>query len=129
MQHGSARDMRWTVIAENILKRETHVVSIVFIALKNVDCQEETQQVTIMFDHRFHRFLKEVIMSPANQIGKIKDYSFRVEFQQRGSHTLLDLGLRCSKNLAKLPMKIWNLLLINKSPVKCNLQLMSSMKL
>ena len=81
---------RWHEMDSDCWKyfEKTHVVSIVLIALKNVDCQEETQQVTIMFDHRFHRFLKEVIMSPANQIGKIKDYSFRVEFQQHGSpHT------------------------------------------
>ncbi|XP_048257841.1 uncharacterized protein LOC125383536 [Haliotis rufescens] len=41
-----------------------------------------------MFDQRFHCFLKEVIMSPAEPIGKIKDYFYRVEFQHRGSpHT------------------------------------------
>nr|XP_054591539.1 uncharacterized protein LOC129155839 [Nothobranchius furzeri] len=41
-----------------------------------------------MFDHRFRSFLKDVIMSPAQPIGKIIDYFYRVEFQQRGScHT------------------------------------------
>uniref|UniRef100_A0AAR2L016 ATP-dependent DNA helicase n=1 Tax=Pygocentrus nattereri TaxID=42514 RepID=A0AAR2L016_PYGNA len=41
-----------------------------------------------MFDHRFHCFLKDVIMSEAQPIGKIVDYFYRVEFQQRGSpHT------------------------------------------
>ncbi|VDI23725.1 Hypothetical predicted protein [Mytilus galloprovincialis] len=41
-----------------------------------------------MFDHRFHMFLKDVIMSEAQPIGKIIDYFYRVEFQQRGSpHT------------------------------------------
>ncbi|KAI7790400.1 hypothetical protein IRJ41_003612 [Triplophysa rosa] len=38
-----------------------------------------------MFDHRWHCFLKDVIMSPAEPIGKVKDYFYRVEFQQRGS--------------------------------------------
>lgn len=38
-----------------------------------------------MFDHRWHCFLKNVIMSPAKPIGQIKDYFYRVEFQQRGS--------------------------------------------
>lgn len=38
-----------------------------------------------MFDYRWHCFLKDVIMSPAQPIGKIKDYFYRVEFQQRGS--------------------------------------------
>ncbi|XP_070411903.1 uncharacterized protein [Nothobranchius furzeri] len=41
-----------------------------------------------MFDYRFRSFLKDVIMSPAQPIGKIIDYFYRVEFQQRGScHT------------------------------------------
>nr|XP_054593339.1 uncharacterized protein LOC129160189 [Nothobranchius furzeri] len=41
-----------------------------------------------MFDNRFRSFLKDVIMSPAQPIGKIIDYFYRVEFQQRGScHT------------------------------------------
>lgn len=38
-----------------------------------------------MFDFRWHVFLKEVLMSPSHPIGKIKDYCYRVEFQQRGS--------------------------------------------
>ncbi|XP_063048465.1 uncharacterized protein LOC134442065 [Engraulis encrasicolus] len=38
-----------------------------------------------MFDHRWHTFLRDVIMSPAEPIGKIKDYFYRIEFQQRGS--------------------------------------------
>ena len=41
-----------------------------------------------MFDYRFQIFLKKVILSNANPIGKVKDYFYRVEFQQRGSpHT------------------------------------------
>lgn len=40
-----------------------------------------------MFDHRFHCFLKDVIMSLARPIGKIIDYFYRVEFQQ--DHSLL----------------------------------------
>ena len=38
-----------------------------------------------MFDHRFKRFLHDVILSPAQPIGKVKDYFYRVEFQNRGS--------------------------------------------
>ncbi|XP_060776102.1 uncharacterized protein LOC132885442 [Neoarius graeffei] len=38
-----------------------------------------------MFDYRWHSFLRDVIMSPAEPIGKVKDYFYRVEFQQRGS--------------------------------------------
>lgn len=41
-----------------------------------------------MFDNRFHCLLKVVILPPAHPIGKVVDYFYRVEFQQRGSpHT------------------------------------------
>ena len=38
-----------------------------------------------MFDYRWHTFLKDVIFSPSQPIGKVVDYFYRVEFQQRGS--------------------------------------------
>ena len=38
-----------------------------------------------MFDHRFHIFLRDVILSEAKPIGTVTDYFYRVEFQQRGS--------------------------------------------
>ncbi|XP_062581095.1 uncharacterized protein LOC134242909 [Saccostrea cucullata] len=41
--------------------------------------------VARMFEHRFQIFHKEVILSPAEPIGKVADYFQRVEFQQRGS--------------------------------------------
>ncbi|XP_062597979.1 uncharacterized protein LOC134259411 [Saccostrea cucullata] len=41
--------------------------------------------VARMFEHRFHVFQNNVIMSPAKPIGNIVDYFVRVEFQQRGS--------------------------------------------
>lgn len=41
-----------------------------------------------MFDNRFHTFLQKVILSNSEPIGKVIDYFYRVEFQQRGSpHT------------------------------------------
>ena len=39
---------------------------------------------TIMFYNRVKSFIKDVIRSPANPIGKIVDYYYRTEFQQRG---------------------------------------------
>lgn len=38
-----------------------------------------------MFYRRWHCFLKDVIMSLVEPIGKIKDFFYHVEFQQRGS--------------------------------------------
>ena len=38
-----------------------------------------------MFDRRVKEFLTNVILSSANPISKVKDYFYRVEFQQRGA--------------------------------------------
>jgi hypothetical protein len=35
------------------------------------------------FDHRIHTFIHNVLLSPHNPIGKVRDYFYRVEFQQR----------------------------------------------
>lgn len=44
------------------------------------------------FQHRFQIFMQKIMKSRVNLLGKIVDYFFRVEFQQRGSphiHMLL----------------------------------------
>ncbi|XP_067306866.1 uncharacterized protein [Pseudorasbora parva] len=83
----SSADLRWPEMINTILKQEG----------KNVNADEldwsekcgliRQNPVTAarMFDYRWHCFLKDVIMSPAQPIGNIKDYFYRVEFQQRGS--------------------------------------------
>ena len=52
---------------------------------KNEVLRSNPVTVARMFEHRFHVFQKEVILSPSEPIGKIVDYFQRVEFQQRGS--------------------------------------------
>lgn len=52
---------------------------------KNEVLRSNPVTVARMFDHRFQIFHKEVILSPAEPIGKVVDYFHRVEFQQRGS--------------------------------------------
>ena len=37
-----------------------------------------------MFQQRVYTFINNVIMSKANPIGKVQDYYYRTEFQQRG---------------------------------------------
>jgi hypothetical protein len=55
---------------------------------KNEVLRSNPVSVARMFDHRFHNFMNNVIMSPAGPIGKVVDHFYRVEFQQRGSpHT------------------------------------------
>ena len=37
-----------------------------------------------IFEERVRIFIKDVILADANPIGKVKDYFYRTEFQQRG---------------------------------------------
>nr|XP_034326027.1 uncharacterized protein LOC105328140 [Crassostrea gigas] len=52
---------------------------------KNDVLRSNPVTVARMFEHRFQIFHKEVILSPAEPIGKVVDFFQRVEFQQRGS--------------------------------------------
>ncbi|XP_071131126.1 reticulocyte-binding protein homolog 2a-like [Mytilus edulis] len=86
----SSADFRWSEIVNTILKQQGDMRN-----SENMTWDEKckvlcSNPVTVvrMFDHRFHMFLNNVIMSEAEPIGKIIDYFYRVEFQQRGSpHT------------------------------------------
>ena len=40
---------------------------------------------TKCFDNKVHMFINDVLKSVLNPIGKMKDFFYRVEFQQRGS--------------------------------------------
>ncbi|XP_072047335.1 uncharacterized protein [Amphiura filiformis] len=86
----SAADRRWIEIHNSILKTlgkppmtpEEH---------KNMSWDEHCNIIMSnpvaaakLFQERLHKFINDVIMSPANPIGKVKDYFYRTEFQQRG---------------------------------------------
>ncbi|XP_046381067.2 uncharacterized protein LOC124152241 [Haliotis rufescens] len=86
----SSADMRWPEMIETILRGEGDKRKAYELDWSEKCFVLRKNPVTAarMFDQRFHYFLKEVIMSPAEPIGKIKDYFYRVEFQHRGSpHT------------------------------------------
>ncbi len=86
----SAADMRWPEFMECIVKQEGCETPIDELDWSDRCGMLKRNPVTAarMFDHRFHCFLKDVIMSPAQPIGKVIDYFYRIEFQQRGSpHT------------------------------------------
>ncbi|KAG7999536.1 ATP-dependent DNA helicase PIF1 [Nibea albiflora] len=83
----SAADMRWKNLLSSILKQagRTDTVEQLEWADRCELLRRNPVTAARMFDFRWHCFLREVLMSPANPIGKIKDYFYRVEFQQRGS--------------------------------------------
>ncbi|XP_016522477.1 uncharacterized protein LOC107834962 [Poecilia formosa] len=83
----SSADMRWKNLLYSILKQEgrTQTLEQLQWADKCELLRRNPVTAARMFDFRWHVFVKEVLMSPANPIGKIEDYYYRVEFQQRGS--------------------------------------------
>ena len=86
----SAADMRWPELINSLLRQQGDSRSIDELEWNEKCLLLRNNPVTVarMFDKRFHTFLKDVIMSRAAPIGKVKDYFYRVEFQQRGSpHT------------------------------------------
>ncbi|XP_076132870.1 uncharacterized protein LOC143114916 [Alosa pseudoharengus] len=83
----SSADMRWTNLLSSILQQEgrTENVDTLEWADKCEMLRRNPVTAARMFDFRWHCFLKDVLMSPSHPIGKIVDYFYRVEFQQRGS--------------------------------------------
>ncbi|XP_075334585.1 uncharacterized protein LOC142395729 [Odontesthes bonariensis] len=83
----SSADMRWTNLLYTLLKQDgrTETAEQLEWADKCELLRQNPVTAARMFDFRWHVFLREVLMSPANPIGKVVDYYYRVEFQQRGS--------------------------------------------
>jgi hypothetical protein len=53
--------------------------------------QKDPVTCSRFFDHRVQQFIKIVLKSEFHPIGKVNDYFYRVEFQQRGSpHSSLE---------------------------------------
>lgn len=83
----SAADFRWNEILDVILKLNGDSGNVHDL---NWDEKAEllrSDPVTAarVFDHRFNTFMKLIIFSSSNPIGKIVDHFHRIEFQQRGS--------------------------------------------
>lgn len=83
----SSAEFRWHDIIHVLMQQQgdTRQVDELDWTQKSEILKSNPVTVARMFEHRFHIFLHEVILSPAEPIGKIQDYFFRVEFQQRGS--------------------------------------------
>ena len=83
----SSADLRWPDMLSSLLRIEGKQTPVEDLDWSDKCGLLRRNPVTAarMFDHRWHCFLRDVILSPAQPIGKIKDYFYRVEFQQRGS--------------------------------------------
>ena len=83
----SAAELRWKDIVSTVMQQDNHERSFEDLSWNDKSEILKSNPVTVarMFDKRFHVFLQDVILGPNESIGKIKDYFYRVEFQQRGS--------------------------------------------
>ena len=87
----SAADTRWTDLLRMLAKLNDGI-DYSEKELENLSWQEKTKLVqkdpvtcSRYFDHRVQEFLNTVMKSSCEPIGKLLDYFYRVEFQQRGS--------------------------------------------
>ena len=87
----SAADTRWTDLLR-MLARLNDDIEYSEEEIENLSWQEKTKLVqkdpvtcSRYFDHRVQEFLNTVLKSSCEPIGKVKDFFYRVEFQQRGS--------------------------------------------
>ena len=87
----SAADTRWTDLLKMLAKLNDDA-ELTDTDIENMTWQEKTKLVqkdpvtcSRYFDHRVNEFLNTVLKSKCEPIGKVRDYFYRVEFQQRGS--------------------------------------------
>nr|XP_034326069.1 uncharacterized protein LOC105333116 [Crassostrea gigas] len=83
----SAAEHRWNDAIRTILQQQDdhRDPDLLDWSEKNEVLKSNPVTVARMFEHRFHVFQKDVILSPSEPIGKVEDFFQRVEFQQRGS--------------------------------------------
>ena len=87
----SAADTRWTDLLK-MLAKLNNGVSYTDKDIEKLTWQEKTKLVqkdpvtcSRYFDHRVQEFLNIILKSSCEPIGKLRDFFYRVEFQQRGS--------------------------------------------
>ena len=87
----SAADTRWTELLRMLAKLNDGI-EYSEKEVNDLTWQEKTKLVqkdpvtcSRYFDYRVQEFLNTVLKSACDPIGKVKDFFYRVEFQQRGS--------------------------------------------
>jgi hypothetical protein len=82
----SSAKYRWNDIVATILHHENDTRDPTDLDWAETSFEKNPVTVARMFRQRFNIFQRDVILSPANPIGEVIDYFFKVQFQQRGSH-------------------------------------------
>ncbi len=83
----SCADLRWPEVIETIMRQQGKVVKTSEMSWSERCEALRSNPVTAvrMFDHRIKAFIRDVIYSPAQPLGKVTDHFYRVEMQARGS--------------------------------------------
>ncbi|KAJ8034442.1 ATP-dependent DNA helicase PIF1 [Holothuria leucospilota] len=81
----SAADRRWPEIVEAILEQQHKPIPETISWTDHCKIIASNPVTAArMFEHRVQALISHVILSPAQPIGEVVDYFYRVEFQQRG---------------------------------------------
>ncbi|XP_049586415.1 uncharacterized protein [Syngnathus scovelli] len=83
----SAAEMRWEEVITAIKAQQGEVVNFAQLdwATKCEILRSNPVTTMRMFDKRVEALFRDLILSPAQPIGKVVDYFYRLEFQHRGS--------------------------------------------
>ncbi|XP_061127841.1 uncharacterized protein LOC133149312 isoform X2 [Syngnathus typhle] len=84
----SAAEMRWEEVITAIKAQQGEVVNFAQLDWATNKCEIlRSNPVTTMrmFDKRVEALFRDLILSPAQPIGEVVDYFYRLEFQHRGS--------------------------------------------
>nr|XP_040030752.1 uncharacterized protein LOC120818062 isoform X1 [Gasterosteus aculeatus aculeatus] len=83
----SAAEMRWPEVIEAIKRQQGEEVNFEGLDWSaKCDILRSNPVTTMrMFDKRVEALFRDVLLSPAQPLGKVVDYFYRVEFQHRGS--------------------------------------------
>ena len=100
----SSADKRWSDLI-NMLSSLNQRFEYSEYEIQNLTWEQEIKLVqkdpvtcSRYFHHRAQQFIKIVLKISHGCLGKVTDYFYRVEFQQRGSpHSHAGMGGRCSK--------------------------------
>ena len=106
----SAADTRWTDLLK-MLAKLNNGVSYTDKDIEGLTWQEKTKLVqkdpvtcSRYFDHRVQEFLNTILKSKCEPIEKLRDFFYRVEFQQRGSpHIHMLVWIENAPTLEKNP--------------------------
>jgi len=117
----SAAEMRWPEVIEAIKAQQGKQVD--FSQLDwNTKCEIlRSNPVTVrrLFEKRVNALMTHLILSPAQPIGEVEDYFYRVEFQARGSPHIHIFGSKTPPNLENTLKIMFMNLLIATSHAKC----------